>query len=223
MKKTLMILVIVSMISTVAMANGTCPTPGDCEIPDNLCIDFRLEPWELANDAPAFGYAGVLATAINPWAQDPRLYQDSEDGLGINSGCLDETFGTDDEINSKEILNIKIDGGQCLTGVLITDLFCDPWYLGGEEKGWVIINDGLMGEQTFEFSSSDPCQDNDTGQLYISFDGCQNVLTADFGATCFFGDEYSVAGFTCVPVPGAFLLGSLGVSFVGYLRRRRSL
>jgi hypothetical protein len=204
MKKTLIILAMVSVISVTAMANPVCPTPGD------LCIDFRDAPWEKANGEEDFKEGSVTATALPPGCV--TLSQDSTDGLGIDSGWLDGFLGTDDEINFIEILDIGFDTSKGLTGFWISDLYNACIF---PDDGWASVNDG----EKILFSSSDACDD---GFLYVSFDEVIMADSVQFGASCI-GDSFSVVGFTCVPAPGAILLGSLGVSFVGYLRRRHAM
>ncbi|MCD6392516.1 MAG: hypothetical protein J7M40_03315 [Planctomycetes bacterium] len=199
--------ILLCVSASTALANPTI-------IPDNLAIDFRDSAWFDAHGEHTYTVGAVTATAL---PDDRLLYHDSVD---LNIDGLGILGGENDEVDLIEILRIDIAGGKSLSGVWITDLFDPPD--GSDdtygERGQVVINGG----QIFYFNGIDSDQAN--GEIWVDFGGGILVNSALFSIVDGPDDnEFSVAGFTAIPAPGAILLGSIGVGLVGWLRRRRAL
>lgn len=179
-------------------------------IPPNLFVDFRADVWIPAYGETSYTVAGVTASTM-PVDEKIELYQDSMDGLG--------TLGLEnDEIDKGEAILVTFDVPKRMGGVWVTDLFQSQDGVTGEE-GAVLIN----GVHVFSFNGNDSDQGNGEQLIEFGVDGLV-VETAKFYTTGDMEDnEFSVAGFTVVPAPGAVLLTSLGCGLVGYVRRRRSL
>lgn len=199
------------IISMVALVGWAAPAFADLNvIPDSLTLDFRTDAWESANFENFHTVGNVKATAQSGGS----LWQDSVDGLGIRGG-------EDDEVDLEEILRIDIYGGMNLAGVWITDIFkkaAQPYNgeggLDGVETGSVLVNDLLL----FNFAGYWDEQVNN-GELYVSFGQVLNVTSLSFSSSSEGDDEYSVAG-AIVPLPGAVLLGVLGLGYAGLKLRR---
>jgi hypothetical protein len=205
--------VIMSMVVSVGLV---APAFADMNIAPpvgSLTLDFRTAVWAPANNRSSYTVGNVTATAVQPCRS--LLWQDAVDGLGIRGG-------EQDEINRQEILKIDIAGGMNLAGIWITDIFkranppLDPTEGGsdGIETGSVLVN----GSMRFDFAGYWDEQLNN-GELYVSFGQILNVTTLRFWSSCEANDDYSVAG-AVVPIPGAVLLGFLGLGYAGMKLRK---
>lgn len=197
----------------------------------SLDIDFRDQSvWGEAHGKSKFTANtpyGEITVSTNP--DSLELYRDNEDGFGILGGEQDEIDGRNDSINGNEKLIVDFKDGVSLTGVFITDLFDYQDGNSGDpdtgELGKVVITlFGTNPPTTYEYEFNGNDSDQANGEQYISFTTpifAESALFEIVGSTV--NNEFSVAGFTVIPAPGAILLGSLGTVLVGYLRRKRSL
>jgi len=176
-------------------------------------IDFRDPVWAAANGQTSYTVGNITVNATV--ATNAVLWQDSIDGLGVNS----PSGPNPDEIDFPEVLEIHFASNMILTGVWVSDLFGPPDGNGadpGGENAYLVIN----GLTNIHFVGADSEQTN--GEQFVDFGGGISVHTLEFNSVCS-NDDYSVMGIEAIPAPGAILLGSIGVGFVSWLRRRRTL
>ncbi|MCK5233157.1 MAG: hypothetical protein KAR13_23000, partial [Desulfobulbaceae bacterium] len=189
-------------------------------IPGNLAIDFRDTVWQPDNNYSShqvsYTFGNVTATAYgyDDNLKYYRLNQHDIDGLGVRTYKKrnNEQVNEIDEINKGEYLRVEIEGGMDLTGVWITNLFDYEGY--GEnfmepEYGHLVLN----GSTTINFSADNTGQypsntsgGGTNGELWVEFLGSPRVFYIDFypgesGKDALPCNEYSVAGFTPVPLP----------------------
>jgi hypothetical protein len=184
-------------------------------------IDFRSGDFSSANGSSSFYYAPAGLT-ITAYGYKAVLYQDSVDGLGVNS-CSYE----DDEIEGKEFLHLSFDTPQILNEILITDLFNEPynWGCGGSylEEGQYSFDKSAW--EPFEADDSQiPGTTNGELTIFLASPTIDNIwFSAPGYKNCWREDhEFSVAGIDVAPVPEPgtiLLLGSGLVGFAGFRRR----
>lgn len=205
-------------------------------IPANLAVDFRDSAWNGANGQVNWMAGVVTAAANGNLAQRTyKLYQDNKDGLGISSyNKQGDQKGEIDEINKNEYLTVGIDGGMYLTGVWITDLY-DYDAVNGpgenfkqDEYGHLLLNGNTIID--FKADNNGQYAGVTNGDLWVDFGGSTFVNSIKFypGASSESEaptkNEYSVAGFTAVPIPHSILLlftGLAGLSFSVRKRQRK--
>jgi len=178
----------------------------------SLAIDFRTDDWAGANGLNIFTVGAVTATAIPETTTLFRL--EPEDGLGVQPGSQS------DEIDGSEQLQIDIAGGMNLNGVWLADIFeAGDGGTDGEE-GSVVVTLTDSSSDTFSFEGYWALGTNN-GELFVPFGGTYDVEQLLFSSVGEANDEYAVIG-AAVPVPGAVLLGMLGLSVVGVKLRKRA-
>jgi hypothetical protein len=176
----------------------------------SLAIDFRTAAWGPAHGQTTYTVGNVTATAL---PQDTTLFRsEPEDGLGVQPG--DQS----DEIDYPEQLQIDIAGGMNLSGIWLADIF-EAGDGGDGEEGTVKITLTDTTDTTLNFEGYWPLGTNN-GELFVPFGASYNVSQLLFSSVDDFNDEYAVIG--AVPVPGAVLLGMLGLSVVGVKLRKHA-
>ena len=208
-------------------------------------VDFLDAAWSGAHGQQSWTVDGVTVTC-NPYGSSSNtdvLYWDAVDGFGVTSQTdLDDTQGMRqaDEKDDGEDFVIIFDGPIAVYGVYVADLYqySDPG-TGGEWVPWPSDpHDGsgsLLGESgrvtmyadasnygfasvgTVEFSGEYSEQVN--GEQYVSIGLTGAAL--GFGNVCS-NDDYSITGVEVVPVPGAVLLGMIGLSAAGMKLRKHA-
>lgn len=200
-------------------------------------IDFRDAAWSGAHGLRSWTVGDVTVEIYDPYGThaDEVLYWDLIDGFGVTSP---EDF-TDpdgmrepDEIDDGESFRISFAGSTYVYGVRLTDLYqySDP-VTGGEWVPWPYHAHDGSGELEGEGGSVIPDEDWDArvqfwgqdsdqanGEQYVSLN--MFVTTLEFANVCS-NSDYSVAGVEVVPVPGAVLLGMIGLSVAGVKLRKR--
>ena len=151
------------------------------------------------------------------------LFWAADDGFGVRGGEIDE-------IDPLESLTVTFSAPRPVTGAWFTDLFIDTSGAAAAEEAIVNLFLGLANVGTFNFlaeeffAASTPCPPGgcNNGGLFGSFGGAISVDKLVFTALNITDVEYSVAGITVVPLPGALGLMVSGLAaFVVMARRRR--
>jgi hypothetical protein len=184
-------------------------------IPSTLGIDFRSAAWSNANGQIQDTVGNITASAILPAGS--VLSYSSTAGLGMNSPA---PLG----LATVDILNLAFGGqsGNGLTGAWVTNLFSGVV----DEAGVAVLRLASGATDAIEFLGQKTASQNPLGDVYISFGGALDVVSAQFyeaGAldTLISGKSYSVAGFTTVPDGGAtvMLVGIGLLGLIGVYRR----
>jgi len=208
-------------------------------------VDFRDGAWAGAAGQESWTvsyYWGDVTVSADPYNSLTThfLVWDSVDGLGVTSpydtGPHADPTGEPDEIDWPEPFRISFDSPTYVYGVNVADLYQreDPgtggewvsWPIGSGYEGWdgsgeaegeggSVIPDEDWGARA-QFWGQDSDQTN--GEQYIALN--RFATTLDFTTVCS-NSDYSVVGVRVVPVPGAVLLGMLGLSVAGMRLRRR--
>ncbi len=247
MRKTSKLLILALLSLTIIFVAGS--VIAGTIIPDNLAIDFRDSAWSGANGASSFTLGNVTVTAEGrlPQYQNYTLYQkDSNggtriaDGFGIVTSRVSDNkvVGEVDEIEKNEHLVVSFEGGQYLTGAWITNLFDYSQQWPGEnfkqkEYGFLqIFTPQAANPITIEFTAADGQYTQKTnGELWVDFGGSIFVQSVVFYpgsyAEYFSGstdprNEYSVAGFTAVPIPPSAMLFASGIIGLIAVRRKKA-
>ena len=213
-------------------------------IPNNLAIDFRDPVWAGANDKVTYSVGDITVTASGrlPQSQTYKLYQKGTGSVPVPDGLGIATYNQEgeqvlqiDEINKNEHLIVTFGNGMFLTGAWITNLF-DYRNTGDnfkqKEYGFMdIFGSDPANPMRIEFTAADgqvPVHTN--GELWVDFGGSTLVTSVIFypGSVAEHApgnynvdqkNEYSVAGFTVVPIPPSAILFASGI--VGLIAVRR--
>ena len=209
-------------------------------------VDFRDAAWagaagqESWTVSYSWGDVTVSADPDNLLTTNFMVW-DSVDGLGVTSpydtGPHADPTGEPDEIDWPEPFQIRFDSPTYVYGVHVADLYQreDPG-TGGEWVSWPIGSgyegaDGSgssLGEEgsvipdgdwsaAVDFVGADSDQIN--GEQYVPIN--MSATTLDFTTICA-NSDYSVVGVSVVPVPGAVLLGMIGLSVAGLKLRQHA-
>ena len=175
-------------------------------IPTTLTVDFRSAAWQSAAGQSNYSVGNVTDSAVYRWGS--TLTASSTTGVGVNVPL---------SLVSADILNttFSLGSGKGLTGAWVTNLFS-----GTLEAGTLVLNT-TQGVEDYFFSGLQPQSQNSLGDVYVSFGGAYNVLSAEFFEAGVGAKPYSVAGFTSVPDGGTTLtLLGIGLISLTVLRRR---
>ena len=186
-----------------------------------LTIDFRTASFSgcggfIACTGTVGTDVDVLVTAFPDTGLTPSgLFWASDDGFGVFGGFQD------DEIDPFESVTVNFTG-RFVTGAFFTDIFSDSGGAAGPEEAIVMLFKGAGAAfATFNFFGNETGQTNNGG-LFGSFGGAFYVDKLVFTSPNIVDNEYSVAGITVVPLPGALGLMVSGLAaFVVMARRRR--
>jgi|GEM_PF-1649620 len=233
MKRFLMILALVSMMAAPLLAN---PTGAPDNLPD-------LSTWPAGSTRTTHQYwtfsGDHIVQAGAEWITEPEevdnpVPQGVVAIIGAESGLRWEGDNDNGTFYGNDIrVAVKLDNYE-------DGIFKVMWFDIGASAApinfsWVAHDGGVL---TFDYQPIyDPCQPADFGLLIwpnpaweeIHFtipgqylpDGPTGAPDGQSGAWL----DYIHVDTICyqIPAPGAILLGSIGVGFVGWLRRRRSL
>jgi len=183
-------------------------------IPSSLGIDFRTTAWDPPTAPTQQTVGNITATATYP--PGSVLTWSSTAGIGINSPSP-LGVGTIDILN----MSFAAGSGNGLTGAWVTDLFNGAV----DEAGLLVLKLSSGATDTIAFLGQETASQDPLGDVYISFGGPLNVLSANFYETGGFNSlvgnkNYSVAGFTSVP-DGGTTLTLLGIGLISLTAFRR--
>ena len=209
-------------------------------------IDFRTGAWAGAAGSQTWTVDGVTVTCDNPYVtgETDVLFWDAVDGFGVDSSDsgydATDTSGTaqPDEKDQGDFFVIAFDSPTYVYGVQLADLYAefpDPprsdewtdwggsgdgsgeaWGEGGHVDLYADHYDGTWLGYV-DFWGEDSTQAN--GEQYVHIG--MTVAAISFGNVCS-NSEYSIIGVDVVPVPGAVLLGMIGLGWAGMKLRKHA-
>ena len=201
-------------------------------------VDFRDSAWDVPADQQSWTVGGVTVSC-NPdnidWYADDELYWDPVDGLGVTSPDdigADPVDGEADEIDF-ESFRISFAEPTLVLGVWVADLYAKFPPVGEtpspEWTDWSGFGDGSgedEGEGGYIYPNVGDAirfwgmnSEQANGEQYVSVGLVVSYL--DFSTVCS-NSDYSVMGVEVVPVPGAVILGMIGLSAAGVKLRKHA-
>lgn len=216
MKKLMLIAVLVGLMATPALALPTGP-------PDNLPDlstwtggNATHQYWTFSPDNVSVVIPGTSFNAT-PDEQEPFL-GNTVAAISADPGTLtyeDGTFYGDNITVNLKIYNYPQDNAYKL-------IWVDVGYEGSGPLQITGISATDHGVNDYTYSILQGQGDADFGIKIVPnpwWEEIEFMIPGTSGAELY----YIHADTVCIPAPGAILLGSIGVCFVGWLRRRRTL
>lgn len=194
-------IIITSVLLFFGLATGSYAT----------VIDFTSGDFSSAGGQSSFYYssAGLRIEALPSGAV---LYHDTADGLGVIYGY------EDDEVEGDESLHLHFDVAQFLNGILITDLFNEPYNYGEgsflEQGQYSFDNSSWVPFEADEDQTPSP---DTNGELTLLFPSSTLITDIWFQAPGWQNledHEFSIAKIdvTPAPEPAAILLLASGLA-----------
>jgi hypothetical protein len=215
---------IIAFCASLAFLVGFSGSAGAIVVPsplpgEPLDIDFRTGSFSGCGGLNACtGTVGTdVDVLVTAFPDTGGLFWAADDGFGVIGGFQD------DEIDPFESVTVNFtDGPRLVTGAWFTDIFSDSGGAAGPEEAIVMLFLGAgPAIMTFNFFGTETGNTNNGG-LFGSFGTAFSVDKLVFTSPNIIDNEYSVAGITVVPLPGALGLMVSGLAaFVVMARRRR--